>query len=49
MEAQIQTRIPSVMEDPGAQSVAKVYAVAYLDAADIFLTAITDHLALLKT
>ena len=33
MEAQIQTRIPSVMEDPGAQSVANVYAVAYLDAA----------------
>ena len=33
MEAQIQTRIPNVMEDPGAQSVAKVYAVAYLDAA----------------
>lgn len=33
MEAQVQTRIPSVMEDPSAQSVAKVYAVAYLDSA----------------
>ncbi|MEK6259556.1 MAG: ATP synthase F1 subunit delta [Planctomycetota bacterium] len=33
MEVQIQTRIPSVMEDPSAQSVAKVYAVAYLDSA----------------
>lgn len=33
MESQVQTRIPSVMEDPGAQSVAKVYAVAYLDSA----------------
>ena len=33
MEAQVQTRIPSVMEDPSAQSVAKVYAIAYLDSA----------------
>ena len=33
METQVQTRIPSVMEDPSAQSVAKVYAVAYLDSA----------------
>ena len=33
MEAQVQTRIPSVMEDPSAQSVAKVYAVAYLESA----------------
>ena len=33
MEVQVQTRIPSVMEDPSAQSVAKVYAVAYLDSA----------------
>lgn len=33
MEAQVQIRIPSVMEDPSAQSVAKVYAVAYLDSA----------------
>ena len=33
MEAQVQTRIPTVMEDPSAQSVAKVYAVAYLDSA----------------
>jgi len=33
VEAQVQTRIPSVMEDPSAQSVAKVYAVAYLDSA----------------
>ena len=33
METQLQTRIPTVMEDPSAQSVAKVYAVAYLDSA----------------
>ena len=33
MEVQVQTRIPNVMEDPSAQSVAKVYAVAYLDSA----------------
>lgn len=29
----VQTRIPSVMEDPGARSVAKVYSQAFLDAA----------------
>jgi F-type H+-transporting ATPase subunit delta len=33
VDVQIQTRIPSVMEDPSTQSVAKVYAVAYLDSA----------------
>jgi F-type H+-transporting ATPase subunit delta len=33
MTTDLQTRIPSVLEDPGAQSVAKVYAVALLDAA----------------
>lgn len=31
MDTEPQKRIPSVMEDPSAQSVAKVYAVAYLD------------------
>lgn len=30
---QIQTRIPSVMDDPGAQGVARVYAEAFLNAA----------------
>ena len=29
----VQTRIPSVMEDPSARSIAKVYALAYLDSA----------------
>ena len=29
----IRTRLPSVMEDPGARSVAKVYTMAYLDVA----------------
>ena len=29
----LRTRIPSVMEDPGAQSVAKVYAHAYMESA----------------
>lgn len=34
MESQdLTTRIPSVMEDPGARSVAKVYSQAFLDAA----------------
>ena len=34
MESQeLRTRIPSVMEDPGARSVAKVYAEAYLETA----------------
>lgn len=33
VDTQVQTRIPNVMEDPSAQSVAKVYAVAYLDSA----------------
>ena len=34
MESQdLQTRIPSVMEDPSARSVAKVYSQAYLDSA----------------
>lgn len=34
MESQeLRTRIPSVMEDPGARSVAKVYSQAYLDSA----------------
>lgn len=32
---ELQTRLPSVMEDVGAQSVAKVYASAYLDAAGV--------------
>jgi F-type H+-transporting ATPase subunit delta len=31
--ADLQTNVPSVLEDPSAQSVAKVYAVALLDAA----------------
>ena len=36
MEKQeLRSRIPSVMEDPGAQSVAKVYALAYLDSAGV--------------
>ena len=36
MEKQeLPSRIPSVMEDPGAQSVAKVYALAYLDSAGV--------------
>lgn len=30
---QVRTRIPSVLEDPGAQAVARVYADAFLDAA----------------
>ncbi len=33
MDTQLQARIPNVMEDPGVQLVAKVYAVAYLDSA----------------
>lgn len=33
MDSQTQSRTPNVMEDPSAQSVAKVYAVAYLDSA----------------
>lgn len=32
-QQQLQTRIPSVMEDPGAQAVARVYAEAFLNAA----------------
>ena len=31
----IRTRIPSVMEDPGARSIAKVYSNAYLDSAGV--------------
>lgn len=31
----LNSRIPSVMEDPGARSVAKVYSQAYLDAAGV--------------
>lgn len=33
MDVEPKTRIPSVMADPREQSVAKIYAVAYLDAA----------------
>lgn len=33
MDSQTQSRTPNVMEDPSAQSVAKVYAIAYLDSA----------------
>ena len=36
MESQdLRTRIPSVMEDPGARSVAKVYSHAYLESAAV--------------
>ena len=31
----IRTRVPSVMEDPGLRSVAKVYSTAYLDSAGV--------------
>ena len=33
MEVELKTKIATVFEDPRAQSIAKVYAVAYLDAA----------------
>ncbi|HUQ70272.1 MAG TPA: ATP synthase F1 subunit delta [Planctomycetaceae bacterium] len=33
MSADLQTKVPTVLEDPSAQSVAKVYAVSLLDAA----------------
>jgi len=46
VDTQLQTRIPSVMEDPSVQSVAKVYAIAYLESAgDSGVEAATSELA----
>lgn len=33
MKVELQTKVTSVFEDPRAQSIAKIYAIAYLDAA----------------
>ena len=54
METQVQNRIPSAVEDPSTQSVAKVYAVAYLDSlgksggetAALELSSFVDHVVL---
>ena len=40
----VPTRIPSVMEDPGARSIAKVYALAYLDLAGADSSAAIEEL-----
>lgn len=54
METQVQNRISSAVEDPSTQSVAKVYAVAYLDSlgksggetAALELSSFVDHVVL---
>ncbi|MBS0203124.1 MAG: ATP synthase F1 subunit delta [Planctomycetes bacterium] len=45
MDMELKTKIRSVYEDPRAQSIAKVYAIAYLDAAGQNSAAASEELA----
>ena len=48
MSAELQTKVPTVLEDPGSQSVAKVYAVA-LYVAGLALVTIVAIVAAVET